>query len=136
MANGQKAKRTGWQPPPKPTTPPGMEVCSVCKRLFRPKPENKTGTCLNCQKGLTKAAKLLVARKKLIDPLPPEPTKKHQKLKPKKTRRICLRCLNPKGFLSDGIYNRICPGCREANANTGINPIPNNDYQMPDSHGD
>jgi len=36
----------------------------------------------------------------------------------KKTKRVCLRC--DREFMSDGIYNRICPNCRESNANTGI----------------
>jgi hypothetical protein len=38
----------------------------------------------------------------------------------KKTRRTCLRC--DREFLSEGIYNRICPNCRESNANIAMYP--------------
>lgn len=36
----------------------------------------------------------------------------------KKDKRVCLRC--DREFMSDGIYNRICPNCREANANVAL----------------
>ena len=35
----------------------------------------------------------------------------------KKAKRICLKCGDD--FPSDGIYNRICNGCRDSNANVG-----------------
>jgi hypothetical protein len=35
-----------------------------------------------------------------------------------KTKRVCLRC--DREFMSDGIYNRICPNCQNANSNFGI----------------
>ncbi len=38
--------------------------------------------------------------------------------KKKKTKRICLRC--DREFMSEGIYNRICPNCTNTNAKTGI----------------
>lgn len=41
--------------------------------------------------------------------------KNYKRLRPKKTKRVCLRCDSE--FPSDGIYNRICPNCRESNAN-------------------
>ncbi len=40
--------------------------------------------------------------------------------KKKKTKRVCLRC--DREFMSDGIYNRICPNCRESNANIALYP--------------
>lgn len=36
-----------------------------------------------------------------------------KKRKPKKNRRICLKCDKP--FMSEGIYNRVCHACRESN---------------------
>ncbi|MFC1599028.1 hypothetical protein ACFL2U_03435 [Patescibacteria group bacterium] len=50
--------------------------------------------------------------------------------KKKKTKRTCLRC--DREFLSDGIYNRICPNCRESNSNIAINepPEPLPDYVL------
>jgi Zn finger protein HypA/HybF involved in hydrogenase expression len=38
--------------------------------------------------------------------------------KKRKTKRVCLRC--DREFMSDGIYNRICPNCRESNANIAM----------------
>ena len=38
-----------------------------------------------------------------------------EKRKKKKVRRECLRC--GRMFMSEGIYNRICPSCREINSN-------------------
>ena len=40
--------------------------------------------------------------------------------KKKKIKRVCLRC--DREFMSDGIYNRICPNCRESNANIALYP--------------
>ncbi len=40
--------------------------------------------------------------------------------KKKKTKRVCLRC--DREFYSEGIYNRICPNCRESNANISLYP--------------
>ena len=38
--------------------------------------------------------------------------------KKRKNKRTCLRC--DREFQSDGIYNRICPNCRESNANIAL----------------
>ncbi len=35
--------------------------------------------------------------------------------KKKKDKRVCLRC--DREFMSEGIYNRICPNCQESNSN-------------------
>ena len=46
--------------------------------------------------------------------------------KKKKSKRICLRC--DREFMSEGPFNRVCPGCREINANINagsIGSIPN-----------
>jgi uncharacterized CHY-type Zn-finger protein len=121
MTNGKKAKRPDWKPPPpKPTTPPDMEICSVCKRRFRPLPDNKTGTCVNCQKEFTTAAKLLAAEKlrqsqhpvkRLFESFEPEP-----KALADKARTIaCNKC--GKKFLSTGFENCTCDSCRESNSN-------------------
>lgn len=40
--------------------------------------------------------------------------------KKRKTKRVCLRC--DREFMSEGIYNRICPNCRESNANIALHP--------------
>jgi len=47
-----------------------------------------------------------------------------RKRKRKKSKRTCLRC--DRKFLSEGIYNRVCPNCRESNdrvANTYLEPL-------------
>lgn len=41
-----------------------------------------------------------------------------KKKKKKTTKRVCLRC--DREFDSEGIYNRICPNCRESNANIAV----------------
>lgn len=50
--------------------------------------------------------------------------------KKKKDKRVCLRC--DREFMSEGIYNRICPNCRESNANIVVNepPEPLPDYEL------
>jgi hypothetical protein len=53
------------------------------------------------------------------------------KRKRKQSKRVCLRC--DREFLSDGIYNRICPNCREANANCAY-PDPASDSSSNNSH--
>lgn len=45
-------------------------------------------------------------------------SEKMGKRRKKKTKRTCLRC--DKEFMSEGIYNRICHSCREANTNIAI----------------
>jgi len=40
--------------------------------------------------------------------------------KKKKNKRVCLRC--DREFMSEGIYNRVCPNCRESNANIALYP--------------
>ena len=40
--------------------------------------------------------------------------------KKRKSKRVCLRC--DREFMSEGIYNRICPNCRESNANIAMYP--------------
>jgi Zn finger protein HypA/HybF involved in hydrogenase expression len=36
----------------------------------------------------------------------------------KKIKRVCLRC--DRAFISDGLYNRVCPKCTEKNAEIGM----------------
>lgn len=51
--------------------------------------------------------------------------------KKRKTKRTCLRC--DRDFMSDGIYNRICPNCRESNANIALYPYDSADYPQGDT---
>jgi|GEM_PF-1873880 uncharacterized OB-fold protein len=39
----------------------------------------------------------------------------------RKVRRECLRC--GRVFMSEGNFNRICPSCREVNANIAMNAV-------------
>ena len=50
------------------------------------------------------------------------------KKRKEKTKRTCLRC--DRDFMSDGIYNRICPNCRQSNENIAVSepPEPLPDY--------
>ncbi len=48
--------------------------------------------------------------------------------KKKKNKRVCLRC--DRVFMSEGIYNRICPNCRESNANIAMYPY-DSAYESP-----
>jgi len=43
---------------------------------------------------------------------------KRIKTRKRKTKRTCLRC--DREFLSEGKFNRICPNCREINANIAL----------------
>ncbi len=70
--------------------------CKKCNRLFNPKQDSDI--CKICAE---------------------KPMGKKEQRKAQQSTRICLRCDKP--FLSDGIFNRICPNCRESNAN--ISPL-------------
>jgi predicted RNA-binding Zn-ribbon protein involved in translation (DUF1610 family) len=52
--------------------------------------------------------------------------------KKRKTKRTCLRC--DRQFLSEGIYNRICPNCRESNANIALYQHESAEYPQGDIH--
>jgi Zn finger protein HypA/HybF involved in hydrogenase expression len=47
-----------------------------------------------------------------------KPGKKRRK---RRVRRECLRCGH--NFMSEGNFNRICPSCREVNANVGFQVV-------------
>lgn len=67
---------------------------------------------------LREIAKVLKRTREAIDSALVRDKEKRQatfkKRKVKKTRRQCLKC--DRMFLSEGIYNRVCPLCRESNA--------------------
>jgi len=46
----------------------------------------------------------------------------------KKVKRICLRC--DRYFISEGIYNRVCPKCREKNAEIAMMEAYELDYNL------
>ncbi len=47
--------------------------------------------------------------------------KTKRKYRKRKTKRICLRC--DREFWSEGNFNRICPSCREINANIMVQSL-------------
>ncbi|OGY42071.1 MAG: hypothetical protein A2Y82_02280 [Candidatus Buchananbacteria bacterium RBG_13_36_9] len=50
--------------------------------------------------------------------------KKPGKRKKKKIKRVCLRC--QKEFMSEGVFNKICPNCRTLNENVSPLALPEN----------
>jgi hypothetical protein len=69
---------------------PRKLVCG-CGKVFKPKTWNQK-KCLKCGRGKATSKK-------------------------NKEKRACLKCQDD--FYSAGIYNRICPGCRDTNSNIG-----------------
>ncbi|OGY42070.1 MAG: hypothetical protein A2Y82_02275 [Candidatus Buchananbacteria bacterium RBG_13_36_9] len=91
------------------------KICQNCQRVFWPKTDSDT--CLLCQQGL------IVKTTIKSEPEKPDTS----------GFRTCLRCL--KEFESAGIYNRICPNCRNSNANVSVLAEPNYPYKLSDTNG-